>query len=173
MRDPAWRATRLKDAQQASTTMPNPQAFIKQIEESIRIEETSLLNELGPAAGSGKELLDAKRALSEVTDWIAGLSPADQAAPACYAEKGTTLRAKFRTVASTDCHPLVRPNYGYFNKAVPRSAPQVVIITGITRCFDSANKYNLEANSPSPAGCRANRALIETLDTAALRAWVR
>ena len=173
VRDPAWRATRLKDAQQDSTTMPNPQAFIKQIEESIRIEETALLNELGPAAGSGKELLDAKRALSEVTDSIAGLSPAEQAAPACYAEKGTTLRAKFRTAASTDCHPLVRPNYGYFNKAVPRSAPQVLIITGITRCFDAANKYNLEANSRSPAGCRANRALIETLDTAAIRAWVR
>ena len=70
------------------------------------------------------------------------------------------------------CHPLVRPNYGYFNKTLPRSAPQVVIITPITRCFDTANKYNLEANSTSPSGCRANRALIETLDKDALRAWV-
>jgi len=67
----------------------------------------------------------------------------------------------------------VRPNYGYFNKTLPRSAPQVVIITPITRCFDTADKYNRDANSLSPAGCRANRALIETLDKDALRAWVR
>jgi hypothetical protein len=173
VRDPAWRANRLKEAQQASTMMPNPQAFIKQIEESIGIEETALLTALGPATGSGKDLADAKHALSEVTDWIAGLSPAEQAVPACYAEKGATLRAKFRTGASADCHPLARPNYGYFNKALPRSAPQVVLITGMTRCFDTANKYNHEANAPSPAGCRANRALIETLDTAAIRAWLR
>jgi len=67
----------------------------------------------------------------------------------------------------------VRPNYGYFNAALPRSAPQVLIITGVTRCFDTANKYNLEANSASPAGCRANRALVETMDKSAIRAWLR
>jgi len=77
------------------------------------------------------------------------------------------------SVIGAGCHPLVRPNYGYFNKTLPRSAPQVVIITPLTRCFDTADKYNADANSPSPAGCRANRALIETLDKDALRAWVR
>ena len=173
VRDPAWRAKRLKEAEQDSTTMPNPQAFIKQIEELIGIEETSLLNELGRAMGGGKSLIDAKHALSEITDVIAEVTPAEQARPSCYVEKGPTLRAKFSTVASADCHPLVRPNYGYFNKALPRSAPQVVIITGITRCFDTANKYNLEANSQSPSGCPANRKLVETLDIAAIRAWLR
>ena len=153
--------------------MPNPQAFIKQIEDSIGIEEASLLKELSPATGTGKSLADAKRALSEVTDWIAQLSPAELAAPSCYAEKGTTLRARFTTVASAGCRPLVRPNYGYFNAALPRSAPQVLIITGIKRCFDTADKYNNEANSPSPSGCRANRALIETMDKDAIRAWLR
>ena len=153
--------------------MPNPQAFIKQIEESIGIEEASLVKEMSPTAGTGKNLLDAQRALAEVTDWIAELSPAQQAAPACFAAKGPTLRARFPTVAPPDCQPLVRPNYAYFNKALPRSAPQVVIITGIKRCFDTADKYNREANSTSPAGCRANRALVETLDKAAVRAWLR
>jgi hypothetical protein len=173
VRDPAWRATRLKDAQQSAATMPDPQAFIKQIEESIRIEEAALVNELAPTTGSGKRLIEARRALTEVTDWIAELSPTEQAAAACYAEKGATFRARFLTVPSPGCHPLVRPNYGYFNKALPRSAPQVVIITGITRCFDTADKYNRDANSPSPAGCRANRALIETFDKDAMRAWLR
>ena len=173
VRDPAWRAKRMKEAQEAAKTMPNPQAFIKTIEESIRIEEASLVKEMSPTAGTGKNLIDAKRALAEVTDWIAELSPAQQAAPSCYAAKGTTLRTKFPTNAPAGCHPLVRPNYGYFNTALPRSAPQVLIITGIKRCFDTADKYNREANSPSPAGCRANRALVETLDKAAVRAWLR
>jgi hypothetical protein len=175
VRDPAYRAKRLQEAQEAVAIakMPNPQAFIKQIEESIGIEEASLVKELGPATGTGKNLVDAKRALSEVTEWIAQLSPAELAAPSCYAEKGTTLRARFTTVASAGCRPLVRPNYGYFNPALPRSAPQVVIITGIKRCFDTADKYNLDANSPNPSGCRANRALVETMDKDAIRAWLR
>ena len=67
----------------------------------------------------------------------------------------------------------MRPNYAYFDNSLARSVPQVLIITPIARCFDTANKYNLEANSTSPAGCRANRGLIESLDKAALKAWVR
>lgn len=173
VRDPAWRARRMKEAQQASATMPNPQAFLTQIEESIRIEESALVRELSPTSGSGKALLDARRALAEVTDWIAELSAAELAAPACYAEKGATFRARFPPVTTAGCHPLVRPNYAYFNKGVPRSAPQVIIITPITRCFNTADQYNRDANSASPAGCRANRALIETLDKAAIRALLR
>ena len=165
----------MKEAQEAAAIgkMPNPQAFVKQIEDSIGVEEASLVKEIGPATGTGKSLADARRALSEVTDRITQLSPAEQAAPSCYAEKGTTLKARFTTVASAGCRPLVRPNYGYFNAALPRSAPQVLIITGIKRCFDTADKYNLDANSPSPSGCRANRALIETMDKDAIRAWLR
>jgi hypothetical protein len=67
----------------------------------------------------------------------------------------------------------VRPNYAYFDKSLPRSAPQVVLITGITRCFDVADKYNRAANDPGPSGCRANRALVETMDKDAIRAWLR
>jgi hypothetical protein len=175
VRDPAYRSKRMKEAQEAVALakMPNPQAFIKQIEDSIGVEEASLLKELSPTTGAGKNLADAKRALSEVTDWIAQLSPAELAAPSCYVEKGTTLRARFTTADSAGCRPLVRPNYAYFNAALPRSAPQVVIITGIKRCFDTADKYNSDANSPNPSGCRANRALIETMDKDAIRAWLR
>jgi hypothetical protein len=173
--DPAYRAKRMKEAQEtaAQAKMPNPQAFIKQIEDAIGMEEASLVKEIGPATGTGKNLADAKRALSEVTDWVAKLSPAELSAPSCYVEKGATLRDRFTTAATPGCRPLVRPNYGYFNAALPRSAPQVMIITGIKRCFDTADKYNRDANSASPAGCRANRALIETMDKAAIRAWLR
>jgi hypothetical protein len=173
VRDPVWRANRMKEAAAAAATLPNPQALIKQVEEIVRGEEAILVKELSPTGASGKRVIDSLKAIAEVTDWIAALSPAEQASASCFAEKGATLRAKFQTAPSPGCHPLVRPNYAYFNKALPRSVPQVVIITPITRCFDTANKYNGEANSPSPSGCRANRALVETLDKTALRAWVR
>lgn len=172
VRDPAWQARRIKDAQQAAAAMPNPQTFIKQIEESIRVEESSLLRELDPAAG-GKGLANARRALDEVTGLIAELPAADLAAAACYDAKGATIRTRFRSGPAATCVPIVRPNYGYFSKALPRSAPQVLIITGINRCFDTMDKNNRDANSTSPAGCRANRALIESVDKSALRAWIR
>jgi hypothetical protein len=173
VRDPAWRATRMKEAQQAAASMPNPDAFLKQVEESIKVEEAMLVKEVSPSAGSGKLLADARASLAEVTGWIDALAPAEQAAGACYAARATALREKFRTVPSAGCQPLARPNYAYFDKALPRSAPQVVIITPVARCFDTADRNNRDANSPSPAGCRANRALIESLDKAALKAWLR
>ena len=175
VRDPAYRAQRVKEARESAAlaTMPNPQAFVKQIEDSIGIEEASLLKELSPTEGTGKNLADAKRALSDAMDLVARLSPAELGAPSCYVEKGATLRDRFVAMSSTGCRPLVRPNYGYFNTSLPRSAPQVLIITGIARCFNTADRYNLEANSTSPSGCRANRALIETMDKDAIRGWLR
>lgn len=116
-----------------------------------------MADEVSPTKGSGKNLTDARRATTDVTDWIAELSPAQLDAPACYAAKGTTLRAKFPLAMPAGCHPLVRPNYAYFNKALPRSAAQVVFITPITRCFDTADKYNRDANSSSPAAAPTAR----------------
>lgn len=175
VRDPAYRARHVKDAEEtaALAKMPNPQAFVKQVEDALAAEEASLVKDLGTASGAGKKLADARRALAEVTDWIAQLSPAELAAPSCYAETGTSLRTRFTTVNAGGCRPLVRPNYGYFNAALPRSSPQLLVVTGIKRCFDTADKYNLDANAPGPSGCRANRALIETMDKAAIRAWLR
>lgn len=173
VRDPARRAERLKDAAKAAATLPDPQGFMKQIEESLRVEEAAVVRELEPTGGAMKGLLAAQRGVAEVTEWLAQLSSAELEAPSCHVQNGSSLRARFRAAPSAGCHPLVRPNYGYFNKALPRSAPQVVIITPIARCFNTADKYNNEANSPSPAGCRANRALVDTLDKDALRAWVR
>jgi hypothetical protein len=173
LRDPAKRAQRATAAKDASVNMPDPAAFIAQMDQAARTEEASVESEIGPAGGTGKGLVDAQRALDEVTAWLAELSPADRAAPSCYAAAGKAVRAKFRKAPDRGCVPLVRPNYAYFNTALPRSAPQVLIITPITRCFDTANRYNTEANSPSPAGCRANRRLLETLDKDAVRAWIR
>ena len=148
VRDPARRAARLKDAQQAAATLPDPQGFMKQIEESLRIEEASVLKELGPGGATTQHLVAAQRSVTEVTDSLAKLSPAELDAPSCYAEKGSSLAAKFRVAPAAGCHPLVRPNYGYFNKALPRSTPQVVIIRPIARCFNTADKLQQRGEQP-------------------------
>ncbi len=173
VRDPAWQAKRMNEAREAAVRMPKPEEFIASIEASIRIEDASLVEEIGPTGGTGKGLVAAQRALDEVTAWLAELSPADRAAPACYAAEAKGLRAKFHPGLSPSCVAIVRPNYQYFNMALPRSAPQVLSITPVARCFDTANKYNADANGKKPGGCPANRALIETMDKDAIRAWLR
>lgn len=56
---------------------------------------------------------------------------------------------------------------------VARSAPQVLLVTGIARCFDTSNPFNRDAVAQGPSGCAANVALVETIDQGALRAWLR
>jgi hypothetical protein len=107
VRDPARRAERMKDVTAAAASMPNPAAFIAQMEEALRVEETAILEALGP--------------------------------------KGSSTN----------------------------SAPQVLIITPIERCFNTADKFTQEANSALPAGCPANRRHVETVDRDALLAWLR
>jgi hypothetical protein len=172
LRDPARQAKRKKEATDASVSMPNPSAFLAQMAEAWRIEEATVVKELSATGGTGKGLIDAQRALDEARTLIAELTPADRIAPACYTANASGVRAAFRA-ASGGCVPIVRPNYRFFNRALPRTAPQVVIITSIARCFDTANRANVDANSSSPAGCAANRKLIETIDKDALRAWLR
>lgn len=170
LRDPKWRAEREKEDQANAPRMPDPQQFLAQTAAARSIEEDALTKELSSTGGAAAGLADARRALEEVTTWIAALSPTEQAAQACYAEKGTSLRTRLRSVPSSGCRPLARPNYGYFDKSLPRSAPQVVLIRGYARCFDTADEYNRQAKD---VGCRANRALVQGIDKDAIRAWIR
>lgn len=173
LRDPAWRAARAKEDQANAPNMPDPGQFLAQVAAARKIEEDTLAQDLSETGETGRALAEARRALDEVTSWVSELSSADQAAQACYAGDGVNLRARFRTVPSAGCHPLARPNYGYFDKSVPRSAVQVVLIRGFERCFNTSDPSNRDANSPGPSGCRANRALVETIDKDAIRARVR
>jgi hypothetical protein len=173
VRDPARQAQRLKEAREAAVGMAKPEEFVASIAESIRIEEASLVEELGPKGSSSKGLAAAQKVIDDIAAWLAELSPADRAAPACFATEAKSLRARFRPGLIAGCAAIVKPNYQYFNAALPRSAPQVLVITPVERCFDTANKYNREANSSSPAGCAANRKLIETMVKDAIRAWLR
>jgi hypothetical protein len=54
-----------------------------------------------------------------------------------------------------------------FNKALPRSAPQVLIISGFSTCM-------FHNPAPQQVGeCTANTKLLEKIDKAALMAWLQ
>ena len=173
LRDPAKRAERLASAKETAAKMPNGDAFVAQMQQAWKIEEDQAVMELGPTGGTGKGLAESTRAFNDVTSWLAELSPADRAASACYVAAAPSLRGRFRHGTDVGCVPIVKPNYKFFNAAAARSAAQVVLITPIARCFDTSNTHNLEANSTSPAGCSANRKLVQTMDVEAIKVWLK
>ncbi len=143
------------------------------IEASLGAEEAAVAAQLSPTGATSQGLADAERGLDDLTTWLAAMAPAERDAPSCLVEQGKGLRARFKTAPAVGCVPLVRPNYAYFNRTLPRSAPQVVIITGIARCFDAAGPDSRDLRTSGPHGCTANRALVDTIDKDALRAWLR
>ncbi len=164
--DPAKRERRMAEYRQLARLNPD-KTFMDQmakVDEELARTAAQLLphiaRERDTAAKVEQELADAK-ALA------AGLSTADQAAPACYAAAGGPAVSRFRRAPQADCGPLVRPNWALFNPALPRSAPQLLVITRFERC--------LPPNPPARhvGGCKANLKLLEAMDKAALRAWLQ
>lgn len=97
----------------------------------------------------------------------AGLPAADKAAPACYAAGGTSSLSRFRRGPAAGCDALVRANWALFNKALPRSAPQVLFIMDFAPCLVPDRK------DPHVGGCVANKRLLESIDKTALLAWLQ
>jgi hypothetical protein len=61
----------------------------------------------------------------------------------------------------------VRPNADYFDKALPRAAPQVLMVSTFTRCLQPES-----LKATRRGGCVVNRALVESMDWDAVRAWL-
>ena len=166
VQDPAVRAARQADRKRSAAMLPDGGAFLKQMEAADAAELASLQSELSPTSGSMKLFLEAERAMADTTAWLTSLSPAERTAPACYNKTGASLRTRFPSGQAAGCVPITRPNWAFFNRTLPRSAPQVVVIGSIARCFDR------QPAATNPAGCPANRQLLNTLDKQALLNWL-
>ncbi len=75
--------------------------------------------------------------------------------------------ARFTRDLAAACAPVVRPNWKLFNPALPRSAPQLLVIGHFDRCLESRQP------AANQGGCTANRKLLEGLDQRALLAWLQ
>jgi hypothetical protein len=111
-----------------------------------------------------QQKLDATVAKLEAR--IAGLSPADRGAPACWVNSSLPpIDERVQKSPSQGCTPVVVPNWGFFDLKLPRSTPQVVLVTSIGRCYQGRQ-------DSSVGGCTVNRKLLEALDRQALMNWL-
>jgi hypothetical protein len=166
---PEKRAARRADWQRAAATMPDYPDFLKNMEESEREIEAANRARLAPGGPDEKGVREAERDLREAESALAGLTPDARAAASCYNEAGQGIAGKFRAVAgsSASCRALVKPNWAYFDSTVPRSAPQVLMLTSFTRCLTPQSMAG-----KTRGGCAINRALIDSLDWDGVRAWL-
>jgi hypothetical protein len=166
---PAARAARKADLEKTAKMLPNPQEFLSQTEQSDREVEAMTRAELAPGGPMAREVAAAERELREAEALLASLTPEQRSAASCYDESATGLARRFRAKdgARSSCRPLVKPNWGYFDRTLPRAAPQVVMLWEFDRCLTPES-----IQSSRTDGCTVNRRLIEALDWPAVMAWL-
>jgi hypothetical protein len=131
------------------------------------IEARAATEMLPPLADAKKRVAAVEGELAAARAAVAALSAADRSAPACSAAQDPVSLSRFRRNPGGSCVALVRPNWRFFNPALPRSAPQIVAIAQFTSCFlPDARFYQI-------GGCPTNKRLLESLDKQALLAWLQ
>jgi hypothetical protein len=163
--DPAKREARIAQYRKIAPLQKDP-AFMDKM---TKAEDAKLKSAatLLPGITSAKAVVTkSEQELAGVGAMAAGLSAEDKAAPACYAS-GAQALSRFRRAPAPACQPLVRPNWKLFNAALPRSAPQVLTIWNFDQCLVA------DRTAPHVGGCAANKRLLESIDKAALLAWLQ
>ena len=165
-RDPAMKANRLAELKKLAAMVKDPAYLDKMLKADAQVE-AGLAKMVGPTSDTTKAMVAVERELAAVTTALEGLSAADRAAPACYVARAMAGPGRFTRDVTAACSPVVRPNWKLFNAALPRSAPQVLVIGHFDRCLES------QQPAANQGGCTANRKLIEGLDQRALLAWLQ
>jgi hypothetical protein len=167
---PAKRAARRAGWQEAAKSMPKGGAeFLANMEKTDVQLEAAKTAQLAPGGPEDKNVRAAESELKEVDGILAALSPEARRAPSCYDRSATRLADKFRAQAGApaSCRALVQPNADYFDPKLPRSSPQVVMIDMFARCLRPDS-----VKATRPGGCVTNRALVNSMDWDAVRAWL-
>lgn len=172
----AWTAERAKRQQIQKSLAPSqkdPQAYLAQAVELERHEETiyrEKLAELTPTADRGWAAALAR--LSEAEQDLGSLSTAQAAVPACLLQR-TEVEARplsrFGAATTPGCHPVIRPNWDYFDRSLPRSAIQLITIGAIDECLGDPKA----ASGPNRYGCPTNVALLQNLDWEQWKALIK
>jgi hypothetical protein len=166
VKDPKKRAKRLAEYKQIAPLQKDPD-YVEKMMKVDAATEKQVDEMLLPQITAAKAVVtESEQELASARAMGAGLSAGDKTAPACYAIDQQGL-ARFRRAPAAACDPLVRPNWKLFNPALPRSAPQVLIIARFTQCLGTDTKFI------HVGGCVANKRLIESIDKAALMAWLQ
>lgn len=165
--DPVKRAKRIADYKAIAPLTKDPAGYMDMMMKAERSIEASAATRLGPIGVAQTQVTAIERELATATAASAALTLAERAAPACYAREDPVSLSRFRRTPGAACVALVRPNWTFFNPALPRSAPQILVITHFSSCF-VAELAPLHAG-----GCTANKRLLESIDQQALLAWLQ
>lgn len=169
LEDPAKRAERFAGFRAVAASMPDPAEFLAQMELTENDVADGYRRELSPDGGGAmQELLAIEGAIADAEAWVAELSATERMAPSCFAASGASPRQRIKAGPAAGCVPIVQPDWTFFQASLPRSAPQVIVIPQISRCFDDQ-----PVTPPNPAGCAANRQLLLTLDRGAVLNWLK
>jgi hypothetical protein len=167
MKDPKKREERLAQYRKIAPLQKDP-AYMEKMTKAEDEMEKRADKELLPQIANAKAVVTkSEQELAGVRTMAAGLSAADKAAPACYAIGDNVAVSRFRRAPSPGCEPLVRGNWKIFNPTLPRSAPQLLTIDGFAPCLVPDRK-NLHVG-----GCVAMMRVLESIDKAALLAWLQ
>lgn len=163
--DPAQRAKRIADYKMAASLSKDPKTLesLMKAEERMQAGAGTLTKQIADASARAAAV---EREVAAAKAVVAALPATERAAPACYAARETVSLARFQGQAGSRCEALVRPNWKMFNPALPRSAPQIVVIAHYEGCLGPQTL-------PHPGGCVANRKLLETMDKQAILDWLR
>ncbi len=166
---PAKRAARRAEWQKTAASMPKGAEFVANMEKSDAQVEAAKKTQLAVGGPDEKGVREAERDFKDVEAIAAALSPEQRKAPSCYNQGASRLADQFRLKdgAPAACRPLVKPNWEYFDPKLPRSAPQVLMVDSFTRCLTPASKALTR-----PGGCVTNRALVDSIDWNAVKAWL-
>jgi hypothetical protein len=164
--DPAQIAKRIADYKTGAALSKDPAKTLESLmkaEERIQAEAANMAQ---PIAEASARAAVVEKELATAKTMAAALSATERAAPACYAASEKVSLARFQGQPGGRCQAMVRPNWKMFNPALPRSAPQILVIGNYEHCL-------LPQNLPHPGGCVANRKLLETIDKQAILDWLR
>jgi hypothetical protein len=165
--DPKKREERLAQYGQLAPLQKDP-AFMEKMTAAEDAKQKRAGPELLPQIANAKAVVTkTEQELASAKAMATGLSAADRTAPACYAAGGTASLSRFRRGPAAGCDALVRANWALFNKALPRSAPQVLFIMDFAPCLIADRK------DPHVGGCVANKRPLESIDKTALLAWLQ
>ncbi|MCC7010252.1 MAG: hypothetical protein IT184_15705 [Acidobacteria bacterium] len=166
---PAKRAARRAGWTQAAATVPNGPELLANMEAADRQIEAANRERLAPGGPEDRAVRAVEEEYRAAERALATLSPAARDAASCYDKDAGSIDGRFKAKAAapSPCRALVKPNWAYFDKTLPRSAPQVLMIGSFTRCLTAQSMAET-----GRGGCVINRALIDSLDWTAVRAWL-
>jgi hypothetical protein len=188
---PAWeqqkRDTFEKQNGELRTTRPsNYAARLRSLEHEITVLRSDAKANATPGKDAkGQWYWGPVGAHEDAVRTLAALSPEDAAGPACLVETSTADRANGRysmpgtvipAARAPGCRQIVRTNREYFDLALPRTTPQILLMDDFGQCASVSGDALVSARvtrwTAPPQGCVQHAQMWREVDWAAIAALV-